>query len=109
VQVKDRYSGYIYTLYNGDSVVLASFNVDEYGLCGVNGDRTVWKVGWVSGGRTHLAVIGDYYLATGSFSTWRYATDSWGRMDNDYHRIPGNTNSPATCDRIEWWDGTTAP
>ncbi len=109
VQVKDRNSGYIYTLHNGDSVVLASYNVDDYGLCAINGDPFVWKIGWVSQGRRHLAVIGDWYLATGSFATWRKATDSWGRMDNAHHRIPGNTNNRATCDRIQWWDGSTYP
>lgn len=109
VQVYDRNLGHVDTLYNGDSVVLLAWNIDDYGLCGIDGDPYVWKVGWVSGGYRHWGMIGDYYLATGSFSTWRAARDSFGRMDEPAHRIPGNVNNRAYCDRIGWWSDGTAP
>lgn len=109
VQVYDRARGHVDTLHNGDSVVLLAWNLDDYGLCGINGDPYVWKVGWVSRGVTHWGMIGDYYLSTGSYATWSAARDSFGRLDNTAHRIPGNTNNRAYCDRIVWWFDTTHP
>jgi len=109
VAVKDRASGRTFRLYNGNSVVLLGWGVDPYGLCGVNGDPYVWRIGWVdSAGYHRHAMIGDYYLATGTYSTWRLYSDSFGPLGNDEHWMEGVSNG-GYCDTIAFWDDGTYP
>lgn len=96
VQVYDYYDGEIYTLFNGNSVVIHYWHLDQSGLCGVNGNPYVWVIGWQNGG-VHLAYIGDYYLNTGQVSNWNDYPDRGGHLgDNDHYAGPGS----GTCDNF---------
>ena len=101
VQVLDRDHDSVWTLRNGNSVVLLGWGVDQYGRCGINGDAYVWHIGWYANGSFHSGMIGDYYLATGSAATWGAFTDSFGRLDNDAH-YAGRAAASATCDFIRF-------
>lgn len=97
VEVYDRTQGQNVRLYNGNSVVLETWHIDSSGLCGVHGDKFVWTVQWLNGSGGHFAVIGDYYLATGSESNWKSFHDGYGPLgDNSRHGMDGST----TCDRF---------
>lgn len=99
VRVHERNFDYVKTLYNGNSVVLLGWGHDQYGRCGVNGDPYVWRIGWYDRHGRNLAMVGDYYVATGSRATWGSTADSWGRLDNSTHSM-GSAAGPATCDLI---------
>lgn len=85
VEVLDRYNGTRVRLYNGNSVVLHKWKIDDSGLCGVHGDKYVWTVLWTNASGRHWAVIGDYYLATGAVSNWNDFTDAYGNLGNYWH------------------------
>lgn len=70
VRVHERNFDYVKTLYNGNSVVLLGWGHDQYGRCGVNGDPYVWRIGWYDRHGWNVAMVGDYYVATGSRATW---------------------------------------
>ncbi|WP_157574553.1 hypothetical protein [Jiangella muralis] len=89
VRVLDRSTGRNVTLYNGNSVFLGAWFVDNAGLCGVNGDPYVWRIWWMDGsGGQHHAYIGDWYLSTGSASYWASYPHPRGGTLND--RYGGN-------------------
>jgi hypothetical protein len=72
VQVLDRSYNKVVTLYNGNTVYLGYWLIDQSGRCGINGDPYVWVIWWRSPtSAAHWAYIGDWYLATGSASTWK--------------------------------------
>ncbi len=72
VQVKDRYSGAVITLYNGNSVQVVGWGIDPSYRCGVNNGR-FWKIRWEPRPNVlRWAYIGDWYLATGHPSTWQH-------------------------------------
>lgn len=90
----DQVSSDIYTLHNGNSIVLHCRHKDTSGLCGVGGDPYVWVVGRQNAGY-HYAYIGDYYLNTGSVSNWNNYPDLGGHLgDEDHYAGPGS----GTCD-----------
>jgi hypothetical protein len=71
----------VVTLYNGNSVYLGGWYIDQSGLCGINGDPYVWQIWWNSPtSAAHWAVIGDWYLATGS---------GWQHQLRYLQRLPG--------------------
>jgi hypothetical protein len=94
VQVLDRVSNRIYTLYNGNSIALWAWYKDTSGRCGVGGNSYVWWILWQNQGY-HYAYIGDHYLNTGPVSNWNDFTDTWGNLGNDLHYF--GTGS-GTCD-----------
>lgn len=69
VQVLDRATNRIATLYNGNSVHLVGWGIDHSARCG-RGNYYVWRISWYAGGTYHYGYIGDYYLATGDRTTW---------------------------------------
>lgn len=87
VQVYDYANGVVVTLHNGDSVVLWNWATDASGLCGINGDSYVWRIGWEAGGLDHAAYIGDYCLNTGSVANWNDHQDSRGNLGNEAHYL----------------------
>lgn len=95
VQVLDRNSGIIYTLYNGNSVALWGWSIDNSGHCGVAGNPYVWSIVWQNAGN-HYAYIGDHYLKTGDVEDWNDFIDHRGNLGNEAHN-QGYGNS-GTCD-----------
>ncbi|WP_069109396.1 hypothetical protein [Jiangella alba] len=86
VRVLDRGTGREVTLYNGNSVYVTNWYLDSSGLCGINGDRYVWRIGWQKpSGGFGTAYIGDWYLSTGSASTWAaYPHPRGGTLNDRY-------------------------
>ncbi|WP_157574551.1 hypothetical protein [Jiangella muralis] len=86
VRVLNRITGQNVTLYNGTSVFVTNWYLDSSGLCGVNGDPYVWRIGWqTSSGAFHHAYIGDWYLSTGSSSSWAsYPHPQGGTLNGRY-------------------------
>ena len=85
IQVLDRTTKTVVTWYNGTSVALWEWAIDTGSSCGVNGDHYVWDVWWMAGGQEHWGVLGDWWLATGSYADWSNYTDRWGSLSNDTH------------------------
>ena len=93
VRVLDRSTQSIVTWHNGTSVVLWEWATDKDTYCGVNGDSYVWEVLWYAGGTVHRGVLGDWWLATGSYSDWSVFTDYAGELKYD-----NAGSSSGTCD-----------
>lgn len=90
VWVLDRAANKGVKMANGTSVVLGFWWTDTSGLCGINGDSFVWQVVWYDGaGRQHYGVIGDYYLATGSYENWKNFSSAVGGRLGDRGHGPG--------------------
>lgn len=85
IHVLDRTTGTVLTWYNGTNVALYSWAVDTGSSCGVNGDQYVWAVQWSMSGTLHWAVLGDWWLSTGSYSDWSGYTDGWGTLGDSLH------------------------
>lgn len=94
VQVLDRFSDRIYTLYNGNSVAVYWWYIDTSGGCGVHGNQYVWVIAWQNNGY-HWAYIGDHYLKTGEVWHWQPFTNfKGGTLGNDNYGGRGS----GTCD-----------
>jgi hypothetical protein len=97
VRVLDRNRGWIFILYNGNSVALSHWYKDTSGKCGVHGDPYVWNIEWRDRTGYHWAYIGDWYLATGAVSEWNWFTDYRGNLGNSAHDAG---TGRGTCDEF---------
>lgn len=103
VTVYDRVDGVNVTWQANTSVGLGYYSWDFDQHCGTHGDGYVWSVAWYAGGHGHWAVIGDWWLRTGTPSEWgSHVADPYGNtFDPTYYLSPHN-GPQGYCNSSYW-------